>query len=287
MVSTGRHLSVRKRAGRILEHLRLTPKRVNASIRSRRYSHLFDNVERYCMFIGYPRSGHTLIGSILDAHPDMIVSNELHALRYVQYGFTREQLFTLIMENSRRNAERGRVQAGYVYNVPNQYQGRSDTLKVIGDKRGGDTSSLLGDVPALLDDLRDLVKVPLRFIHVVRNPFDNITTIKVRSERDLQAAIDFYFRRAEINERLRRDLGDALFETRLEAFIGDPRESIADLCRFLEVPCPVDYIEDSASIVFDRPRRTRDRIEWPREMKEQVMERMEQFSFLKGYTFDD
>jgi hypothetical protein len=30
----------------------------------------FAHVESFCMFIGYPRSGHTLIGSILDAHPN-------------------------------------------------------------------------------------------------------------------------------------------------------------------------------------------------------------------------
>ena len=32
------------------------------------------------MFIGYPRSGHSLVGAILDAHPEMIVAHEYNIL---------------------------------------------------------------------------------------------------------------------------------------------------------------------------------------------------------------
>ena len=30
------------------------------------------------MFIGYPRSSHSLVGSILDAHPEIIIPHEYH-----------------------------------------------------------------------------------------------------------------------------------------------------------------------------------------------------------------
>ena len=33
------------------------------------------------MFIGYPRSSHSLVGSILDAHPEIIISNEYHIIQ--------------------------------------------------------------------------------------------------------------------------------------------------------------------------------------------------------------
>ena len=32
------------------------------------------------VFIGYPRSGHSLIGSLLDAHPEVIVSDEYNVV---------------------------------------------------------------------------------------------------------------------------------------------------------------------------------------------------------------
>lgn len=48
---------------------------------------LFGDLETYCMFIGYPRSGHSLIGFLLDAHPSMIIAHELHVLKHINAGY--------------------------------------------------------------------------------------------------------------------------------------------------------------------------------------------------------
>lgn len=42
---------------------------------------LYDGVETFVMFIGYPRSSHSLVGSILDAHPEIIIPNEYHIIK--------------------------------------------------------------------------------------------------------------------------------------------------------------------------------------------------------------
>ena len=42
---------------------------------------LYDAVETFVMFIGYPRSSHSLVGSILDAHPEIIIPHEYHIVR--------------------------------------------------------------------------------------------------------------------------------------------------------------------------------------------------------------
>ena len=39
---------------------------------------LYDDVGTFVMFIGYPRSSHSLVGSILDAHPEIIIPHEYH-----------------------------------------------------------------------------------------------------------------------------------------------------------------------------------------------------------------
>ena len=36
---------------------------------------LYDGVETFVMFIGYPRSCHSLVAAILDAHPEIIISH--------------------------------------------------------------------------------------------------------------------------------------------------------------------------------------------------------------------
>jgi len=53
-----------------------------------------DRLEGYCMFIGYSRSGHTLVGSLLDAHPEMVIAHELDALKYIMAGFGRRTIFS-------------------------------------------------------------------------------------------------------------------------------------------------------------------------------------------------
>ena len=94
----------------------------------------FRDLETFCTFIGYPRSGHTLIGSLLDAHPQAMIADELDALRYNQAGFSRRQIFYLLLRNSRISAAGGRERTGYHYRVPGQWQGRFEKLRVIGDK---------------------------------------------------------------------------------------------------------------------------------------------------------
>src|SRR4051794_14548092 len=145
--------------------------------RAFRHRTTFKQVEAYCLFIGYPRSGHSLTGSLLDAHPEVVVAHELDALGLIEAGISRPSLYTAILELDREFTDGGRQWMGYEYTVPNQWQGRYERLRVIGDKKGGDSTERLARRPELLDGLRRTVEVPLRAVHVIRNPFDNITTM--------------------------------------------------------------------------------------------------------------
>ena len=64
------------------------------------------------------------------------------------------------------------------------------SLKVIGDKKGGKTSKILIDPSNMrkLEVISQLVQVPMKFIHVVRNPFDNISTMTLRKAHQRNAA---------------------------------------------------------------------------------------------------
>ncbi|KAJ7379389.1 hypothetical protein OS493_016626 [Desmophyllum pertusum] len=47
---------------------------------------VYDGVETFVMFIGYPRSRHSLVGAILDAHPEIIIPHEYDVLaRWQEY----------------------------------------------------------------------------------------------------------------------------------------------------------------------------------------------------------
>jgi hypothetical protein len=255
---------------------------------ARREHASFADLERFCLFVGYPRSGHSVVGSLLDAHPEMVIAHELHVLRYLRYGFSREQIFALLLERSREQAEAGREFTGYSYAVPGQWQGRFRRLRVIGDKRGGTTIRKLAVRPQLLDRLRDVVRLPLGVIHVVRNPFDNVATIHRRSRRSLEESLDHYLGMVDGVVRMRAQLPPReLLDVRHEDLLGDPRRELRRMTRFLGVEAPEDWVEACAGIVWQAPSRTREAIEWPPALRRRLEERMGDVPFLSGYAWKE
>jgi hypothetical protein len=203
---------------------------------------------------------------------------------------SRHELFSRLEENARAQAARGggRKASGYSYSVPGQWQGRSTVLRVIGDKDGAKTSERLARNLDEIDRFEDAVGVPLRVVHVVRNPFDIVARMSLLlkkgvARRPIPVGTKYFADLALANERLsaRRDV----FTIRHEALGEDARGELRRLCEFVGVEPSDDYLDACASIVFAEPRRTREQVEWePAEIAE--LERIiGERSFLAGYTF--
>ena len=249
----------------------------------------FENLQLYCMFVGYPRSGHSLVGALLDAHPDIVIAHELDALRYLKAGVGKYQLLHLLLRQFERFAKQGSVWSGFSYAVPGQWQGKYRKLLVLGDKKGGGSTRTLRREPALLGRLCRTLGLEVRFIHIVRNPFDNVGSMLARQQAGpaLTDNIDLYEGLCETNGQLRMDLGGRLMELRHERIVADPRASLAALCRFLDVDAPDDYLDACASVVRKTPRRTRFTIDWPAPARARMEALIARFPFLHGYGFDD
>jgi hypothetical protein len=242
-------------------------------------------VQAYCGFLGCPRSGTTMLASLLTAHPNVIVSNELDALRFVELGFRREQLYYLIVRNDAEFTSRGREWSNYQHVVPGAWQGTAEELQVIGDKRSPDSLWWLKEDPALLDKLRHTVGVPIRFLHLTRNPFDAIATMSMRSGRSLDNRIETYFALCEIFDRVRTALApEELLELTLEGMIESPRPTLTATCGFLGVDAPPDYLERCAAKVLDSPRISRHEVAWSDEQLARVAQGIARFEFLDGYS---
>lgn len=259
---------------------------------ARRSRDLYSEIEKFCLFIGTPRSGHSLVGAFLDAHPDAVVAHEQNALRYVLAGFDRGRLFHLLLENSRVSAREGRREGSYSYAVPGTWQGRHRRLRVIGDKKAGGSSLLLDRSPDLLSRLRRTVEVPVRVIHVVRNPFDNIATMALHSARgrrvDLLVEADHYFMRCETVARVEGELtSDELFRTSHEEFVEKPWATLDALVRWLGLDPEPEHLAACVASVRPSAHRSRHKVEWSPEIRHAVERRMGTLPFLAGYSFTD
>lgn len=105
---------------------------------------LYDGVQTFVLFIGYARSGHSLVGSILDAHPQIIIPHEFKVIsKWEDYkntskgdsGLLKNRLFFDIQALSREQAMFGNrassCPSGYCYHVSGQWQGTyKDKIKV-------------------------------------------------------------------------------------------------------------------------------------------------------------
>lgn len=259
---------------------------VQSLLAGRETSSAFTNVRTYVMFIGQPRSGTSLLGSLLNAHRNVLVSQELNALKYLRRGYGKDQLFWLIKENERRFAKNGRKWTGYQYNVDSKWQGSCEDLLVIGDKKAGKSTEQLAKSPGLLDRLEDTVELPVRIVHIVRNPYNVIATIhrKVKNT-SLKSAADMYFSRCETNWQLMQTRPEQIYSFYLEEFIADPSSHLRKLCDLMDVVPHEQYIQDCSEVVFKKPNQTMFDVMWSHDLVKSIAERMKAYPFLDRYEF--
>jgi hypothetical protein len=265
---------------------------VSTSVRTARDRGRFGDVETLCIFLGHVKSGGTLIGALLDAHPNAAVADEIDVLRYLTAGFSREQIFDLLLKGARREARKGRVTGRrlgpYSLAVPTQWQGRYDVLRVIGESRAGPTTRRFGHDPRLLPRLCERMgHVRTRFIHVVRNPYDPIAAMIVRGRRSFEDASSDYARQCRTLLELRERIDpEDLLTVRYEGFVRAPREGLERVCAFLGLEGSHDYLAACARTVDPMFRPERHRIEWRPQDVDAVRALIEQIPFLGRYAAD-
>jgi hypothetical protein len=252
-----------------------------------RYRQLFKNVRTYCMFVGYPRSGHSLLGALLDAHPNIMIAHELNALKYIRAGFGKFQLFWLLYERSRQFTAKGNTWSGYSYQVPGQWQGKSADLQIIGDKKGGISAHYFFLYPSLFNRLMGILGPQVKVIHVIRHPLDVIATMKIKGPLPTIAEnVDQFYNLCEgVSAFKQKTDPDNWFEIKLETFISSPSSYLSSLCRFLSVDVSEGYLNSCAGIVYKSPNLSRNQIDWKKSDLAVIESRSKQFDYLGEYGF--
>ena len=279
-------------------------------------------VKLLVFFVGYGRSGHSIVGSILDAHPNMVIAHEYYlfekllAVQHEKRIRTKANLFNELYWNSYHSTVSGwrsdRVtRKGYNLRINGTWQGQFDQrLSVIGDKTGGSTAAMYHTSPQLfkaaLKRLDMLSGIPHAAIHVVRNPYDMIATVALfhaSGDPDytkVEASVtnkfnQLYYLELATNIVLTKAAGVGamvagcrlnLLEVHLEDLIANPRTEIQRMCDFLGVACAQDYLTICEHKVYKYAPRSRDVVEWPYTIRQRVGVAIQQFSFFNRYSFN-
>lgn len=257
----------------------------------------FSALRRFVVFVGYSRSGHSLVAALLDAHRRAAIAHEEGALLLAHARVPRGSILGALAANTRdightRGHTGGRLE-GYVYGVPGQWQGRWERLEVVGDKHGEDNAWRLVANPRLGERLERCVGVPIEWIHVVRNPFDNVATVVKRSglagdAREVTAAANRYAGLSRGLEAILVSLDPRRVHTvQHERFVDDPCAGLGTLCSALGLETDDEYLKACAAIVFAEPRRTRTTVEWGPEASQVLADRIADSRALRGYGFEE
>ena len=247
------------------------------------------DVKRYVMFLSTGRSGHSWIGSVLDAAPNALVANEYGAFkkfRNERRQMTQDSLFEGLAKNSFICGKYGRIQV-YDYSIPGLWQGKignGQVIDVIGDKMGGSTVEVLrsfGDPwedkgapeaqQKFIQEFRDMVKVPLRAVVVLRNPFNMIATNHLRGgwkgkeipSSSVQMELNKYRQIIWASENL-FEPGEVHTMT-MESFATNTETEMILLCEFVGIRCPPNMFQIVNNLTNHTPHDTYMLAQWEEE----------------------
>ncbi len=188
MLFIGYHLGPRS----LVSQLSLsTGKRELSISASRNHSLLpqdvIDGVKTFVFFMGYSRSGSSIVSSLMDAHPHMVVAYQYRVIsEWNQELKNKAYLYGELYEKSRKDATVGwrhenNMDKSYTLHIDTGWQGRYDEyISVIGDKTADKPVNLFARSQKRFSEvytqLRETVGVPVKTVFVVRNPYDIIST---------------------------------------------------------------------------------------------------------------
>ena len=277
---------------------------------------VIDNIKTYVFFLGHAHSGHSIVGSLMDGHPHMVISHEADVFTKLSKRTlrpTKQDIFNTVWNNTMQtiiNGHRAKHVKGYDLLVDGLYQGKYvDHIDVIGDKKGGSTANLLLTHPKKWSGAYNILKslnVPLKVIQVYRNPYDiiattillehnfkqtfanmkqsNITRKVSPSVMDFQIKNYFLQHNAIVNAKKKYNLG--LIEIHGKDLISDPRGTLLKLCHHLGVNCSNNYLEICSNKIFKTESRTRRLIKWTDGQLKTIQQNIDKYNNLKGYSFD-
>ena len=140
---------------------------------------VIDQVKYLFTFLNYPRSGHSILAALLDAHPNMVIAHH-YDLCHSHHRNNKTLLFNDLLQNSRLEAIDGHRSSlcnekNYTLHVANSWQGKYDKyIRVIGDK--GCIGPSFEAFLKVYNELKVGTKIPMKVIIPIRNPFDIIST---------------------------------------------------------------------------------------------------------------
>ena len=261
----------------------------------------FGHLQTVCLPIGFSDTANQPLAYALTAHPNMVMGNQLNLLENWWNNGKPLAIDSFLSGVLEMNHKMNKGEIRYVggnkyYFIDGQWQGRFDRLTVIGDCSPTTNTTVLKEHCRDLKISTDNIKVSLKFIFLVRNPYDMLSHGAISSFQErtrteiLNIMIDKFIKACRVRKHLLAEISQMsdqpVFIWRMEDHIANPQQKLAELCEFLNVEGTESYLNACAKIFHKNPSKSRYLIDWPEEYKIRVATAIGQYNFLSGYSWD-
>ncbi len=269
-------------------------------------------------FAGFPRSGHSLIGALLNGHPQAAVAHELDLMGLFRKGLTERELGGLILHNAVEFGRHGQWWNGFRYASEATPEEQANPLCVIGDKKGDWATRWCAEQPDLITRFAAECSPRSRWIMVSRHPFDNVATMSLRKggeydrlridhspHESFQAALaaaqtdgkisavvsdemvqDYRALSSAVAEMEARVPAGDWHEIVYEDFVKSPADHLPQLAAFLGLAPTAEWISRSSAMVRESANRSRFQLEWRDDQKAALRQTIAAHDFLRAYSDD-
>lgn len=211
------------------------------------------DVKYFVIFLGHAHSGHSIIGSLLDSHPDIGIVNELNLPKLIKENndIDRQTINKIVFKLSNSDKQKFWENTEYKYKVPGGCQGNTVKPLILGDKKGGGSTRIIRNNPGIFQQILKLYKNKLKVIHVIRNPYDNIAAYAHYWNETLNKKhVDRYFENMETVFDCKQYISEENWLTiDYKNFVTNPSSSIKSIFNFVDVSIRKVHLQNMVSIV--------------------------------------
>lgn len=241
------------------------------------------NTDNFILFVGYPRSGHTIVANILNSHPNILISDEVGIMKFSK--LTKEKIRNSIIKKSNE------VDIKYtsVYGNVNYTEDNIEKNKItiFGDKHANKNTMFINSKFDKIYKLNDIFN--LNLIHVIRNPYDMITTNFIRRGRkwdnNIYKIINHFNTLFKTVENIKEKYD--MFDIYLEDLIKYPYNNITELFHYVGIQrLDNEFLSYVSSKLLDNANKSRILYDWQDDQKQLVQNMISKYKFLKGYKWE-
>jgi hypothetical protein len=214
------------------------------------------------LFIGSPRTGSTLLGQILNYHPECLVANEARFItKVVVQGLPFEKALKNVEETALKQFEKGLEKDSKYGKTIDRYQSKwlpfgdlskgpefkKKEIKVVGDKKaGGATQAFIDKPDEMLKFLTAHPKASL--LQTIRNPVDAaVSYMKSHEVKPFEKACEEIIMKTHTAYVLGKHVSNPYFYVYYEDLINDPEREIGKILTWLNINCSNSWLSKISS----------------------------------------